>query len=116
MKTLRTYAGWSKKSKTYSHFYKSRQIIEVVCGYAPEDVHEVELRKAKDDEETPYWGWEDTENGKWSMIWPTKVQFEMCFAYGLAAAIKSGRGRPVRLIVTRCVVAKEGTRHAPQHR
>lgn len=98
MKTVRMHAGWDDGE--YSHFYASRRLVEF-CGYAPEDVHEVELREAADDEETPYWGWEDADDGSWGMIWPSKVQLQMCFTYGMEAAITAGKGRPVRLIVTR---------------
>lgn len=97
-KTVRMYAGWNEKAGTYSHFYKNQRIVEGVCGYAPEDVHLVELREVSEGEAV-YWGWEDADTREWSMIWPTRVQFRMCFTYGLDAAIKAGQGRPVQLAV-----------------
>lgn len=100
IKSRRMYAGWSKRTGTYSHFYKNQWIIENVCGYAPEDVHLVELREVPAGEAV-YWGWEDAETQEWSMIWPTRTQFCMCFTYGLEAAVRSGQGRPVQLVVQR---------------
>lgn len=96
----RMYAGQyldGDDSPYYSHFYSSQELV-AFCG-APE-IHKVELREADEDEEVRYWGWEDVKDkGKWSMIWPSKLQLEVCFTYGMAHAIKCGQGRPVRLIV-----------------
>ena len=102
------YAGWNPHWKTpkYMHFYNSRRLIEL-CGYAPENVHAVELAEAKPGQKPEYWGWEDSDKprpdykGNWAgaMIWASEAQMRMCFPYGLEAAIEHGHGRMLRLIV-----------------
>lgn len=55
------------------------------------------------DEKGDYWGWQYT--GKEAelprMIWPTEIQFKMCFAYGPQVEVDAGKGRIVRLKVSK---------------
>ena len=60
------------------------------------------------EEENPYWGWEAVkEPGRFSLIWCTWVQFNMCFPYGVEASEKAGQGRRVALRVNEILNASE---------
>lgn len=47
-----------------------------------------------------YHGWISTRDGRLGLIFPTEVQFRMCFPYGFEVAEKAGHGRHVRLSIT----------------
>lgn len=51
----------------------------------------------EEDENGGHYGWMETGEDTPCMIWPTEVQFKMCFTYGVKAAVEAGHGRPVRL-------------------
>lgn len=44
-----------------------------------------------EDNEGNYWGWMDSrnENREPAMVWPSRAQFAMCFAYGPEAQVES---------------------------
>ncbi len=44
-----------------------------------------------------YHGWLETGEDTPSMIWPSRAQLTMCFAYGMQVEIDKGRGVPIRL-------------------
>jgi hypothetical protein len=53
-----------------------------------------------EDENGQYWGWLDKDETEPSMIWPSEVQFRMCFPYGYEAEEKAGKGKAIRLSIT----------------
>jgi len=55
---------------------------------------------AHDDPAGTHWGWLDASDPTPSMIWPSRIQYDMCFPYGPRAEEDAGRGRTVRLAVT----------------
>lgn len=55
---------------------------------------------AHDDPAGTHWGWLDSNEDEPCMIWPSRVQYDMCFPYGPAAEEEAGKGRTVRLAVT----------------
>lgn len=57
-----------------------------------------------------YWGWIVTGEDTPRMIWPSEVQFKMCFPYGPEAEQERGRGRIVRLKI------EASQRDAPPYR
>jgi hypothetical protein len=72
-------------------------------------VVEVELTEVPGDgPEDSYWGWIDAgdQDGKPTMIWQHYGIFGMQFPYGVKAEAEAGRGRAVRLEVTK-VTGKE---------
>jgi len=80
------------------HFYPSRGQVEMCGGSGGQDIVEVELTE---DPEGPLWAWEDAEKpGRFSLVWPSRVQLAICFPYGLDVAAELGRGRVVRLTAT----------------
>lgn len=47
-----------------------------------------------------YFGWLDTGADAPSMIWPSQIQFNMCFPYGPEIEEKRGKGKSLRLAIT----------------
>lgn len=56
---------------------------------------------ADDDPAATHWGWLETGADGPTMIWPSHAQFSVCFPYGYRAEEEAGKGRAVRLAVTR---------------
>ena len=52
-----------------------------------------------EDENGHYYGWMETGEDKPCMIWPSRIQRDTCFAYGMQAAIDHGKGQPIKLKV-----------------
>ena len=52
----------------------------------------VTLRLARDGEEPEYWGWHDFKEDRWTMVWPSKTQRDMCFPYGPGPEEERGKG------------------------
>jgi hypothetical protein len=50
-----------------------------------------------EDPDGAYHGWIETGEDTPSMIWPSRAQLTMCFAYGVQVEIDKGRGVPIRL-------------------
>ena len=82
-------------NKGWHHIYEGPQAV-ILCGVDKKDVVKLIVTE---DENGEYWGW--NEKGKISMIWPSLIQLEMCFAYGLEAAEKTGRGKRTRLKISK---------------
>lgn len=82
---VRNFSHIGKKHWVEMHMLKDHPIVEV----------RVEL-----DPEGAYYGWLKTGEDRPTMIWPTKIQFEMCFPYGPEASEKAGNGKTVRLSIT----------------
>jgi len=59
------------------------------------------LVRVEIDEHGEYWGWLDSNKDKPCMIWPSEIQFKMCFPYGYTAEENIGRGKAVRLKITK---------------
>ena len=53
--------------------------------------------KLIEDPEGDFYGWLETDSDTPCMIWGTKIQFEMCFPYGVQSEVDLGRGKPIRL-------------------
>lgn len=63
---------------------------------------EVDVRLvADDDSAATHWAWLETGTDEPTMIWPNWPCFMTCFHYGPDAEQEAGRGRTVRLAVTR---------------
>ena len=71
----------------------------LMCVGKGEEIFQIEVREALPEEETPYYGWKYS-NGRISMIFPSKLQVEVCFPYGTKAATVNGDGHMVKLIIT----------------
>jgi hypothetical protein len=82
----------------FSNIHRSRIAVRM-CGVADADIVTIELAEATPGDPGRYWGWEDTKKpGAYSMVWASRVLFDMCFPYGPAAAEEDDRGRVVNLV------------------
>jgi len=77
------------------HLYPSKVALRM-CSVPEEDMKRVRVSY---DENGAYWGWWDAEKEHFTMIWPSRVQVEICFPYGSAAEERRGRGKLVQLKV-----------------
>jgi hypothetical protein len=100
------YARRLTPDKPWRGFYRHGTTWSV-SGAKDDEAVVVRCRERQElDPESPYWGWEYSpkhnphpEGGRWSMIWPSRTQLEICFPYGTKRAIEQGHGRPVNLLV-----------------
>lgn len=83
----------------YMNASPSRRWVESFGSSAPIVALRIRERLAADPP-SPYWGWLDAKRpDRYSMVWHTETQFEMCFTYGSKAEADRGNGRKVNLIV-----------------
>lgn len=69
-----------------------------MCGYENDEIYALVFReKTEDDPESNYWGFLDKNDDYVSLIFPSWVQFSICFPYGIEAEEKAGNGRRVNL-------------------
>ena len=89
-----------KQWKMWAHFYKnlfrhcgSKRYVEI--HHIDEPIVPVVLTESPTGR---YWGWlENDGKDTPTMIWPSKMQVEMCFPYGPKAESDRGRGRLIQL-------------------
>lgn len=72
----------------FDHIYSSALAVGM-CGVPDGEI--VPVRIVPDSEGT-YWCWHDFEHDEYCMVWPTFMQLDICFAYGIEAAEKRGGG------------------------
>ena len=63
-----------------------------------EKIYKIDVRKAKDNEETPYVGWMKPD-GSISNIFPNRILLEVCFPYGTKAATEHGDGKVIKVFI-----------------
>ena len=71
-----------------------------MCGYSDDNIRAITFEESPDGE---YWAWQDTGETDFHMIFPHKVLFDICFAYGVQVEVDAGKGRVVRLNVKEVV-------------
>jgi len=96
--TMRTFCSELRGSdpKVFWHFYKAAWIV-AQCGGDP--VMLAELTEVPADTPDAYWGWLATGKDFFSLVYPYKIHYEICFAGGSAQCESTGQGRTVRLAV-----------------
>ena len=80
----------------FTHVYPTMMQVSM-CGKDP--IFKVNVRLPHSHEEPTHWAWRDTGEEDFCMIWPSEVQFKMCFTYGDDAAEKAGQGQRARVVV-----------------
>lgn len=76
----------------------SRKYVE--AHYMDDPVVAVDVReRAEGDPGRTYYGWQRTGEDTYGLVWPTEVQFEMCFPNGSKPVEKAGYGRKVLLTI-----------------
>jgi len=89
-----------EESGRFTRVFGSRvQVAMSTFRREHQNIVKVIVREAREDEQSPYWGWVESGSTKPTMIWPSKIQSDMCFPYGLKAAEEAGKGRQVNLVV-----------------
>lgn len=78
----------------FEHFYPSVAAVRMCDSKNP--VHAVRVRQ---DDNGSHWGWWGAERQQFSMIWPSRLQVEVCFTYGSEAAMRIGDGLVCRLSI-----------------
>jgi len=71
----------------------------LMCVGIGEKVSQIEVREALPDEETPYYAWKHSDNHI-SLIYPSKIQVEICFPYGSETATENGEGHMIQVVIT----------------
>ena len=56
------------------------------------------------DKNGTYYGWLRSNRDVPTMIWPSKIQFEMCFPYGPKIEEEKGKGKVLRLSIKKTEV------------
>ena len=97
-----------------SYFEDYAQELTEDCGMISENKHWpnncIDWKKAADEctvtetqdnaEGIEYcWGWWDNKDEKFTMVWPSRVQLEVCFPYGYKIEEKRGKGHFLRVYV-----------------
>lgn len=82
----------------YKNIFPSERTV-LMCS--TKKIYKIDVREAKDGEETPYVGWLDPE-GNINFIFPNLILLEVCFPYGSKAEELHGRGKIIRVKIDEC--------------
>ncbi len=82
----------------YKNIFPSEKAV-LMCSSSK--IYKIDVREAKDGEETPYVGWLDSE-GNIDFIFPHLTLLEVCFPYGSKAEELRGRGKIIRVKIDEC--------------
>ena len=77
-------------------FSSEKSVLMCLCLSSPKKIFKIDVREAKEDEETPYVGWLDSE-GNIDFIFPNLTLLEVCFPYGTKAEERCGKGKIIRV-------------------
>ncbi len=90
--------GYGTKTETgYQDIFSNPRQTLMCLGREPTDILKLDIQETPDG---PYWGWQNTGETKFCMIFSRELLLETCFPYGTKAEIERGKGRVVRLSVT----------------
>ena len=85
------------KVNYYQNIYSS--ILQVqMCIDKSELIFKIDVREAKENEETLYYGWLEND-GKITMIYEHILKFEVCFPYSYKAEEKKGKGKMIKVFI-----------------
>ena len=88
-----------RDGKFYNIFPSPLQVK--MCGYNEDEIWAVDF---EEDANGEYWAFQYTGTDDFHMIFPHKVLFDVCFAYGVEAEVETGKGRVVHLKVVKAVL------------
>ena len=115
LRTRRYFADWDEGLDGFRSVYPAR--IHFTTVARAELVHEVDVHEVGDDIIPTHYGWEATGTAPdapfpWGLIQRSMVLLSICFPDGVESAIKTGRGRVVRLVVE--AVSRDEPARAPR--
>lgn len=85
------------KVNYYQNIYPS--ILQVqMCIDKSELIFKIDVREAKENEKTPYYGWLEND-GRITMIYEHILKFKVCFPYGYKAEQKRGKGKMIKVLI-----------------
>lgn len=84
-----------RKPSSFRDIHETKRFVEM-CGGRDLLVQVL----VKESDTGNYFGWIDKGESVPCMIWPSKIQLNMCFGEGISNAIKNGKGKPVQLEIT----------------
>ena len=80
------------KGRTWlRHFFAHTVALQAVF-IGPAAAYRVEISRGTYGDPGGYWGWWNLEKLCWEMVFGSKVQVEVCFAYGPKVEEERGRG------------------------
>lgn len=81
--------GWKPYCEAHASARDGESVVPVIAT------------EVTDAAERTHWSWADTgeDTPEWCLTWPSEAQFQVCFPYGLDAAVIAGNGRPLWLKV-----------------
>ena len=83
----------------YFHNVHGHILSTMMCIGTGDKISQIKVREALPEEETPYHAWKHPD-GHISLIYPSKVQVEMCFPYGSKVATLNGEGYMIQVVIT----------------
>lgn len=78
------------EKQPYEDFYPSTMQVRM-CGDHP--IVRVRVSETETPTDRSYWAWWDNERQHFTMVYYSRVQVEICFAYGSKAEEARGRGK-----------------------
>ena len=94
--------NYGSKSERDGRFYNifPSTLLVGICGYDEDEMWAIVF---EEDDDGDYWSFQDVGEETFHLIFPHKVLFDLCFAYGVDAEVKAGKGRIVHLKVVKAV-------------
>jgi len=87
-----------QNGKYYFHNIFNDMKSTLMCASPGEKIYQIEIREAVTGEKTPYYAWK-RQNGKIELIFPSKVQVEVCFPYGIKVASLNSGGHLINVCI-----------------
>ena len=89
---------WAGNDKSY---YSNPQPTWAMAKLYERDADRIVEVEVREDADGRYFGWLDAhrDSGFPSMIWPSRLQLEMCFPSGTQVEVDRGEGRVVQLSI-----------------
>jgi hypothetical protein len=84
------------KESWYAHIFQSPLRVNT-CGPGP--VVAIEFIECAEEDSTDYWGWQETGEKLFSMVYRDRRMLEMCFPAGTRPQVERRLGRAVNLKV-----------------
>lgn len=100
------YKNSERTGEYYQHFGIHTSLLSIY-GVKPDELRtvtlevipEVNLENRKETNDVDYWGFWNNETERLSLIYPSYIQFAVCFPYGPKAEEEVGRGKCLNLKV-----------------